>query len=138
MDKELRFDFSGTDIPRDNYLEDIKNRLFPFVNNKIHYWNVFSMMIIEMLKNIYDHAGGNGYALFIKSNETISFQIKSFSSEEFDYLLWSEPGKSSKDTKYNRGIGLSIIEGTAEQLEIDLKIEQSEGLLYKGVWVYKR
>ncbi|MEJ0001857.1 MAG: hypothetical protein WDN09_01575 [bacterium] len=40
----------------------MKSDLLPFISIHTLQWNIFAMLVVEMIKNIYDHAEGVGYA----------------------------------------------------------------------------
>jgi hypothetical protein len=73
MKDELKLNFLGESIDREDFLVAIKDKLTPFIGIETYGWNIYSMMIIEMIKNIFDHAQNRGYAHFIKTDEAITF-----------------------------------------------------------------
>lgn len=130
--------FDGTNTPRDILLEETRAKLIDFTK-EIPYWNSFLMVISEMIKNIYDHANGEGYALLEKDINQISFEITDLGKNKFDYEKALASGRSSKNTKYNFGIGLQTIKEICENLQIKLEITQSDkSLSYKGVWEHNK
>lgn len=134
MENTLRLNFLGESISREDFLNAVKEQIFTFVGFETKSWNIFTMMVIEMLKNIYDHSENKGYAHFTKTQNTIIFEIKNNTDTTFNYQKYMEIGLSSKETKENYGIGLGVIDELSKQLDIKLKIDQTKGLCYKGIW----
>lgn len=136
MSRKIKLEFLGEKTDREDLLSNVKDELIPFIGIDHNSWNIFTMMIIEMIKNIYDHGQNQGYAFFAKVKNGVYFKIKNNIDIKFDYDKYRILGLSSKNTKENYGIGLSSIDELSDQLEIELKIDQKNGLSYEGVWKY--
>ena len=131
-------DFSGkVRTDRNEFLDEAKGQLFERITDPLPLGHIFAMMAVEMIKNIYDHAGCNGYAHFLKTDSTVEFRIQSY-GDAFDYAAAEEIGMTTSSATHNRGIGLQSIADFSEQLGVDLQIDQSDGLLYSGTWKYGR
>jgi len=137
MGNTFRIVFEGNTIDRDTFLSD--KFLYPlvaFLETNIHSTasRHFAMFAKEIVKNIYDHADGFGEATFEKKDDFLKFEIKDYGAKSYD-LEALKTGGTTKDTKYNKGIGLKMmIPAMAESLGIDLKIDSSHGFTYTGEW----
>lgn len=127
--------FNGNTDLRDDFLETITNYMF-----SMNEQNDFVRFIFEIVKNIYDHAGGLGKFTYTKIGNIIEFEIGDTNTEpinNFDEL--KKLGFSTKSTERdspNRGKGLSIIEscGNDSFYCSEFSIDTTAGITYKGKW----
>jgi hypothetical protein len=137
MEDIFRIVFQGNTIDRDTFLSN--NFMYPlveFLEKSIHKTasRHFAMFAKEIVKNIYDHADGLGEATFEKIGDSLKFEIKDYGTQAYD-LDKLKAGGTTKDTNYNKGIGLKMmIPDMAESLGIGLKIDCSCGFTYTGTW----
>lgn len=93
--------------------------------------NGIAMMVIEMVKNIYDHAGGRGYCFIEQTDEKIFIELKDFGKDCHDFALLRDSPSSKRGNKINMGIGLRMIEKFAARLNANLEVDTSSGFHYK-------
>jgi anti-sigma regulatory factor (Ser/Thr protein kinase) len=136
MKKDLEIAFAGISEDRSKFIQWIKDEVIPFIGSDTYLWEIFTSLIVEAVKNIYDHAKGHGYIKLKKDGKTITFKIRDFSSKTFDFNALQESGTTKSIHHDNKGLGLKLIPQLAEQLNIDLLIDTSKGFRYEGVWHY--
>lgn len=133
---ELKIEFTGNHVRRNDFLEQIKESFMPFMGLDTG----FMMFVWEIVKNIYDHADGKGQLTLKKEeggeNELFHFEIKDFGTQSYDLAKIKETGSTKIDSKVNFGNGLQggMIEGMAEDLSITLRIDTSSGFCYAGTY----
>lgn len=139
MENTLHIVFEGNSIERDIFLsENFAYRLTDFLKGTIHQTLCihFAMFAKEIVKNIYDHADGLGEATFELKNNCLTFEIKDYGTHAYN-LEELKAGGTTKDTPYNKGIGLKMmIPDMAEALGVSLQVDCSHGFIYKGTWDY--
>jgi len=109
MKQSLRLDFKQNHIPREDFLKNTKESIFPFIENNSWTGHAFLMLVMEIIKNIYDHANSTGHAYFEKDDKTISFEIVSHDTKNYPIKEQKKKGVSKKESGVNFGIGLQII-----------------------------
>lgn len=87
---------------------------------------------MEIAKNIYDHAGGEGYALFVKTEKNIFFRISDFGEGSYDLESIVVDSSSRATNGINHGTGLLCIKNSAKTAKIELRISTKKGFSYKG------
>lgn len=137
MNNEVLIEFQGTqDTTRADFLRQLEKPLIQLAGNRTHA-NVMIMFFREMVKNIYDHAGGKGRALFVETDQGIRFEISDFGTASYDFETLVSPGSLTAYKGTNHGSGLGIIKDTAALLKIiDFEIDCSKGFAYSGIYPY--
>jgi len=132
MDRELKVGFIKIGS-RQDFLKKFKERIIDFVGpeNK-----EFVLMLTEIVKNIYDHNNGRGYAKLREGTDgKIYFELAN--------IVESESTKSAvinyKKDGVNYGFGVTVggIKTIAQELNINLEFDISAGFLYKGAYKLK-
>jgi len=131
----MEINIDGRGESRSVFLKDIKKRLMCFLNfpeNK-----ELLLILIEIIKNIYDHSEGQQGILIINEDpEGINFIVKGFGQGSlFDNSI--KPKKKFRN-KVNFGIGLKSIKEISKHINLDLEFEDTkDGFIFKGK-KYKR
>jgi anti-sigma regulatory factor (Ser/Thr protein kinase) len=133
MKKTLRYRFKGNSISREEFRRDFKTSVVKFLGDH----DVrFMFLVLEIATNIWDHAHGEGRAVFIRSGRILTFVIRDFGTDAYD-LKTIKRGRTSKpESGKNFGLGLceGLIQASAEGLNINLSINTTRGFCYKGVY----
>lgn len=127
---KLNILFDGDDIPRDSFLASFRDKILDFLGQDegVNFYMFFK----EAIKNIYDHAEGKGECNLEKIDEkTISFEIKDYGTESYDFSFLKERG-TEKKTAYNFGVGLRHVEEMGLKLGLDFNVDTSKGFKYTG------
>jgi len=96
--------------------------------------NGFLMFLLEIVRNIYDHADGLGYLFLRQDGGDVFFEVKDSGTECFDLSEVKKRGSTKYGNGTNFGMGLcgGMIEDVAETLGINLTIDTSRGFRYTG------
>ncbi len=92
-------------------------------------------LIIEILKNIYDHTDGYGQIYINKTKNFIEFEIKDFGTKSFDIEKLSKIEFTTKETSFNKGSGLHMMildKRIHKTLGLKLDLDVSCGFKYFG------
>lgn len=90
-------------------------------------------LIIEIAKNIFDHADATGSLLIERKGDSFEFLIKDGGKVSYN---WDECVGHSRlaGNGVNFGAGLELILDMAETLKIDLHVDTTKGFSYSGVY----
>lgn len=128
----LEMTFYGTPKSRILFLRRIRDRVTKLTGEVM----TLDALIIEVAKNIFDHARGCG-ALRIQAHGTsFVFEIHDNGTEAYDFEF-CRANPSDLQNDINCGIGLGMILDLAQSLSIDLKIDTSKGFAYSGTYTKK-
>lgn len=128
----LEFTFTGRDIPRSKLLKQFLSSVFPIVGEE---HKAFLAMILEMVKNIYDHADGWGYAKFHKLPDgEIHFEVNNLKGDNS-----AKSGRDKTQTEHikntkNFGVGIAAIKAIAKSLHILLISHKADKFEYQGIY----
>lgn len=114
---------------REEFLKHFKDRMYTLLDC---YDAQFMLLVMEIAKNIYDHAGGEGYALFIKTEKNILFRMSDFGEGSYDLESIASNSSSKAGNGINYGMGLLCIKNCAKAANIELCISTKKGFSYKG------
>ena len=126
-----RYFFPGDIFPREEFLDGF----MIFLDGSVGVRNqALVIMFMEIAKNIYDHAGGNGVATFLLSDHAIHFFIRDYGIETFNLDSIRKSGSSLAGNGVNYGVGIAggAIESIARGLKIGLRINTSRGFAFRG------
>jgi len=93
------------------------------------------VLIREVVKNIYQHADGKGKVLVsINRAGILCFIARDFGTAAFDLAEIKRHGSTKMGNGENYGFGLcgGMIEMTAQDLHMRLRIDTSRGFYYRG------
>ena len=128
MKTELLLTFDDAKTPRAQFLHDVVSAIMDFTDND----NGLAMLLLEMTKNVYDHAGGKGgLRLSWSPDGACEFSLwdEGTTSFNFDRCV----GNSTKvGNGINRGVGLTIIPDAAAALDFKLDVDTRKGFHYAG------
>jgi anti-sigma regulatory factor (Ser/Thr protein kinase) len=132
----LDLTFDVHEMERDNFKSDITQILRALLV-RINSANGLAMLMIEIIKNIYDHADGKGYIRLVRRENYLDFEIRDFSGKSYNLDKLSVAGASKKaGNGINFGVGLRMIPQMAEDLNIQLQITTCDGFQYKGTYTF--
>ena len=134
-DDELRYTFSGNHVPRNLFISVFLHEAVDFIG--FNDGRPLAQFLLEIVKNIYDHGGGKGYAVLHKKGRIIEFELIDLGTQRFDWSEVRRRGSTKANQPGNRenyGLGLGMIEDIAKDLKIDLAIDTSCGFGYKGTY----
>lgn len=99
-------------------------------------WNGFAQMLLEIAKNIFDHAGGDGICQITVVDTVVAFYIADFGKGSYDLKDVARKGSSKAGNGINYGVGICQggIREMARSLNIDLILRTDRGFRYAGVW----
>lgn len=136
--RELHYTFSGYRIPREEFLSHFKREVIDFMGGSVEldqYDLVFLMFLNEIVKNIWDHADGEGRVFLSQKKRGLFFEIKDQGKKSYDLAALKGGGTSKPNSGVNYGIGLSHIEDWAKAAEVkEFSIDCSCGFRYTGVY----
>lgn len=97
----------------------------------------FIMLLNEIVKNIYDHADGQGEVTVVRDGDVLSFTARDFGTKSFDLTEIRARGSTKAGNGMNFGIG--VCRGLIEQLAhsvgmtgAGLSLDTSKGFSYSG------
>ncbi len=128
---EIRFDGAISD--RQEFIKRIRCAVVPFTGESMS----LDALLIEIAKNIFDHAHGLGSLVIVSKAGSFEFVIQDEGDAAFDYEHCSK-NSTRAGNGVNYGIGLGIIKDIAETLGIELMIDTSKGFSYSGVYTPKQ
>jgi hypothetical protein len=138
MKKELTIDLDGTGRDRSDFLDLLTEPIDALASDDRFQANGALMFFREIVKNIYDHAGGKGKATFVPLEDGFSFRIEDCGKESHDLVALKSRPSSKQGNGVNYGVGLDLIEGMARDLGIrEFKVDCSRGFVYSGVYPYE-
>lgn len=127
--KKIKISFLGRIKSRSDFLEDFRNTVCKFLNREAHQDLEFHLYLREILKNIFDHNNGHGYAILEKKSD-----------REIIIIVANEDSinnRSENSGKYNFGIGLSSIRDVSLHPWLGIKIEENSEIPYYFTIKYK-
>ena len=128
MSQGLSIELAG-EKSRSVFLREFKKQIIDFVGREN---KEFILMLVEIVKNIYDHNGGWGYVKLEKAADgKIYFKLGNVSGRKEAAVL---PESHQENRPVNYGIGLSDvgIKKIAKVINIDLTIDIPSGFVYEG------
>lgn len=142
---KLELRLGGSNLSRDEFCSNFKQLLRPLFDSGYHWAPTLYLMLMEMVKNIYDHGGKSGVVLVQVNESVATFEVRDFGEgykggsavKDFDSIAeFHEDNGSSVVTQDNRGIGLSIIRGglkhLREAVDIEYEIVMNPSFCYSG------
>jgi hypothetical protein len=121
--------FDGLEKDRGRFLLKVRRGVYEFTDGDTG----FCILMMEIAKNIFDHAGGKGSLTLMRVGKMFEFEIKDEGTQSHDYEKCR--GQSSlRGNGINFGVGLDAIPDMAKTLGIDLKIDCSRGFCYSGTY----
>lgn len=135
MSLETVINFTGN-ISRREFLRSFQEQLARLIDLQEN--REFFMMLKEIVKNIYDHNHGYGYARFRQiTGNRIHFALgNTIFPESAEQAFFADDGGVSR---VNFGLGFSSygIKAMAQFLDIDLSFDQVAGFLFEGEYQLK-
>lgn len=136
--KKLLFELDGTKMRRHDFIYQTADRFDEFFEGTDAHANSVIMFFSEILKNIYDHAGGKGKLVLEEVEGGARFVVEDYGGGSYDLEALKERGSLKAGNGVNYGVGLSLIPGVAEGLGVvDFKLDCSCGFKYSGFLPYK-
>lgn len=129
----LKMRFDGTMTNRAEFLKRIRIAVMGLTGESM----TLDALIIEIAKNIFDHAHGLGSLVITSNNGTFEFEIKDDGGGVHNYESCSNRS-TLMGNGVNFGIGLEIIPQLAQSLGINLCVNASNGLSYSGIYVARK
>ncbi len=128
--EKLELFFDGEDLNRQNFLSHVGAAVRIFIGETM----TLDALVNEIVKNIFDHAGGKGFLLITKDQggRNFEFIIRDEGQGSYDFEKCLTGPSRLAGNKINCGLGLGIIRDLAESLNIDLSIDTSKGFSYSG------
>ncbi|MEI7480487.1 MAG: hypothetical protein WCJ59_02560 [bacterium] len=129
--------FTGTDVKRSVFLREIHYRVMEYVD---HYGMGINSLLVEIAKNIYDHANGRGsLTITPQDDETYLFEIwdEGTGGYDFEEIIRSEKSRL-KGNGVNCGAGLTQIQDYADTFTTSFKIDTTKGFRYSGTYDPKK
>ncbi len=126
----LRIIFAGNHVPRRVFISIIRNEVAELIGQTMR----LDMLLIEIAKNIFDHANGKGILMLRKQPDgTFAFEIRDHGTESYDFnLCRARPARHANGLNY--GLGLGLITDLADSLGIKLSVDTSAGFAYSGIY----
>lgn len=134
---EVLIEFQGTqDTTRADFLRRLHEPLITLAGNRIMA-NTMIMFFKEIVKNIYDHAGGEGRVSLVETEQGIRFEVTDSGTASYDIDVLVSQGSSKAGNGINYGLGLELIQDMAVDLKIiEFEIKCSKGFAYSGIYPY--
>lgn len=125
----LSLTFDGSEVTRTKFLWRIRAAVRKFTGETM----LLDALMIEIGKNIFDHAHGKGSLVIEKEGGSFKFEIKNAEPTP----CFPEDGQrlsrlAGNGTNFGAGVSLGLIEDIARHLKIDLKV--GENYCYTGVY----
>jgi len=135
--KTKRLVFKGNEISRNAFLDN-------FIAENVNFFGVdinhsFLLLLVEIAKNIYDHANGKGELVFLMDGDEVDFVIRDYGTKKY-WLFWVKlfgSTKSGNGINFGKGLSGGMIERCAKDLGIDLKIDTTSGFCYSGKYKFR-
>ncbi len=131
---EFRWEFRGADVSREVFIEKFVDALLGFVG----FDNGFAMFMIEIVKNIYDHAEGRGMVTLTKKGHILKFEVKDFGTKSYDLEEIRKKGstKARIGNKVNFGAGICgyAIDDLAQGIGVTFTVDTTHGFCYTGTY----
>lgn len=127
--KKIKISFSGCTKSRSDFLEDFSNAVCNFLNREAHLDLELHLYLKEIIKNIFDHNNGCGFAILEKKSDWEIIII--VANEDFTNNFSVISGK------LNFGIGLSAIKNVISNDHFEIKIEENSDIPYYYTIKYK-
>ena len=101
--------------------------------------NGLLVLFLEIIRNIYDHADGQGKIVLIKNLDSIKFIIFDFGKKKYNLIEIKNSGSTKEISGLNFGAGIcgSMIDDISQTLDIKLKIGTTKGFRYEGIYYLK-
>ncbi len=131
----LVYKFPGNSLPREEFRMQAKKIFLEFLGKDIN--TTFFFIFNEIVKNIWDHAEGQGELRITKFTDKITFDIWDHGIHAHSLEEIRKQGSSKLESKINFGMGIAsgFIESAAKSLEIkDFTIDTSCGFRYTGTF----
>ena len=128
--KKINIIFEGNNIDRVLFLEHFRDKVLRFfgMEDGVRVY----MFSKEMIKNIFDHAGGRGESTFEKSENFVLFEVKDYGEGKYDFQELKSRGTSKPESGNNFGVGLTSVESMNEMSGVEIKINTEKGFSYSG------
>jgi hypothetical protein len=126
---ELTMSFDGSITDRKTFLKQIRYAVIEMTQERM----TLDAIIVEMAKNIFDHAGGVGFIKIIRQNNRFFFEVRDGGEESHDFAYCSFHSRLVGNG-VNHGTGLQMICDLARDLGVELTIDTSGGFSYIGVY----
>lgn len=127
--------FLGKTLSRHTYMIDFMEFLVrDYLGlKKTQYSNAFVHIMLEAVKNIYDHGNGKATIILIQDHQSITFDLKDGNSKKISFLESSDLSKWKKVSGHNCGHGLGLIKNHYSNFVTDFIIDDSKGgINYSG------
>lgn len=131
--RKLIMIFDGQEKDRRSFLNKIRAEVINFTRESM----TLDVLVIEIAKNIFDHADGLGMLAIEETHGSFVFKIHDNGEQEFDFnFCWNNSRLSGNGTNF--GAGLRVIVSVAKDLGIDLGIDTRKGFSYSGTYTPKK
>ena len=131
MNFEIKLFLDEKDVERSVFLTKMCHLLVESITLK---HSELITIIVEILKNVHDHASGQAEVFIKRTNSYIEFKIKDeVKNFDVDIKKFSQQGFSTKSgNKVNYGAGLGLILHPEIKKRFNLKLDTSHGFKYSG------
>jgi len=120
---------------RDAFLNNVRAHVIMMTEEMItEESDTFDTLIVEMAKNIFDHAHSQGHLIIRRNGSVLEFEIKDDGTEAHDFESCAIYSVSAGNG-INYGAGLETIRDIAFVLRINLEIDTSRGFCYRGSYI---
>lgn len=120
--KKIRCNFFGRTKSRDTFLSDFRNTVCNFLEREAQEDKELHLYLKEIIKNMYDHNNGYGFALLEKiSNEEIVIVIGNTATRN---------STSKTQDRVNFGIGLQTIQSAIHREWPGISVTQDPKIPY--------
>lgn len=121
--------FDGAETDRRDFINKIRAQVTGFTKEQMK----LDALIVEIGKNIFDHAGGLGLLTIEEKNGSFVFEIHDEGKQEYDFeFCWNNSRLAGNGINF--GTGLRIIFSLAKTLAIDLNVDTRKGFSYSGIY----
>ncbi len=127
--KKIKICFSGREKSRSDFLEDFRNAVCNFLNREAYQDLELHLYLREIIKNIFDHNNGYGFAILEKKSDW-----------EIIIIVANEGSANNSSVtleKHNFGIGLSAIKNEISNDHFEIKIDKNLDIPYYYKIKYK-
>ncbi len=134
--RKNRIIFNGNSIPREKFRENFQNFFEDFLGDlSKHPQHIqFYTLLWEIVKNIYDHADGQGEVVLSVEACELHFVVRDFGTKSFDLEKIKKIGSTKCGNGVNFGFGIvgGGINSLAKGIGISLELDTSQGFSYSG------
>lgn len=125
-------------LTRDEFIKRFRTAFFRYLQPKSAHPNLW-LIILEIVKNIYDHSGADGIFLAEDEGDVFSFLAFDFGERSFPPFktLRDETaarGSSKGENGVNQGSGLYFIDASARGMKMELRVDTERGFEYCLRW----